>query len=551
MHKRWSRPSRRVTLAAVLVLGAIGAAGFFSQEARSATKASNTVVIAIPGTPQGVDLDRESGPQSWTIAGQVLELGMEWKRIKYPFPPSGGINNNKIPGFTYPAMTKQVMVPGLLTSCQTSDGGKVAIYHLRHGVKSAYGNEFTAQDVIFRVKRAIANKAIGAFMLGSANAANIKQWHIVNKYTVKITSPTPMPLICKINTNEYWVYLDAKEVKKHITKKDPWANNWIPFHGDGFGPYYITKWVPGQEVDLKANPNYWQGVPKIQNIIYKVVPEESNRVALLKSGSVQMAEGLSPQDAVSLDQSSSVNVAAVRGTLSIFLVMDNKKAPFNNVKVRQAIEYAIPRNQIVQKAYLGLAVPWQGVMPSLYPGYIKFNNYTYNLTKAKNLLKQAGYPNGFSTVLTYNTGDPAQANLAVVLQSSLKSIGIKATLSPQPPGPYSDLVQSKKATFGLWLDFPIQPDPNYSMRLFYLTGNAVNYQNYSNKKVDSILTKCVSTIGKARLACNEKAEPIIEKAATIGWIAEPYYLMGIASNLGGWGWYTTQYYHVASMYYTK
>lgn len=551
MRSRWMLQSWRSRICVVAVLVAAAAASFGAHAARSTSAASDTIVIAIPGTPQGTDLDRESGPQSWTIAGQVLELGMEWKRIKYPYRAHGGIDNTKVPGFTYPALKTQQTTPGLLSSCQVKNGGKTAVYHLRHGVKSAYGNEFTADDVLWRVKRSLANNAIGAFLLGAANANKISQWRKVDKYTVQITAPSPMPLICSINTNEYWIYLDSTEVKKHTSASDPWANNWVPFHGDSFGPYYITSWVPGQQVVLKANPNYWAGVPKIKNIIYKVVPESSNRVALLQSGSVQMVEGLSPEDILALNKHSNVRPIAVRSSLSIYLVMDNKKAPFSNQKVRQAIEYAIPRDQIVKNVYRGFANPWQGVYPSLYPGYIPFHNYTYDVAKAKQLLAQAGYPHGFKTVMTYNAGDPVQGNLGVVLQSSLKKIGIDATLQQQPPGPYSDLIQSKKATFGLWLDFPIQPDPNYSMRLFYLTGNAVNYQNYSDPKVDSILQKCVSFSGAARIKCNQPAETIIHNSATIGWITEPDYLSAISANLGGWGWYTTQYYHVSSMYYTK
>ncbi len=543
------------SLASVGILGmlvfAAGCQSSSPSSSPSSGTSSDTIVIGIPGTPQGVDLDRESGPQSWTIAGQVLDLGLEWSRISYPFQSDGGINNNKIQGFTYPALQQQQTSPGLLTSCDLSSDGKTAIYHLRHGVKSAYGNELTSADVLFRVKRALANNAIGAFLLGAANANDINKWQAVDKYTVKITSPTPMPLICQINTNEYWTYLDGTEIQKHETASDPQANNWVPFHGDGFGPYYITKWIPGQEVDLSANPYYWAGVPKIKHIIYKVIPEAANRVALLQSGGIQMAEGLAPQDIESLKGKPGVNVAAVRSNLSIYLVMNNQETPFNNPKVRQAINYAIDRDQIVSKVYLGLAHNWQGVMPSLYPGYQSFNTYDYNISKAKQLLAEAGYPNGFNTVLSYNSGDAVQSNLAVVLQSSLKQLGINATIQQQPPGPYSDRIQSKKETFGLWLDFPIQPDLNYSMRLFYLTGNAVNYQNYSNPQVDKILEDCVSLSGQQRISCNQPAEQIIENDAPLGWIAEPDYLIALSDKLAGWGWYTTQYYHVSSMSYIK
>jgi peptide/nickel transport system substrate-binding protein len=543
-QRRLSRYGVGIGFVALLTLGITGGPA-------AAQQGSDTLVIAIPGTPQGIDLDRNSGPQSWTIAAQTLDLGMEWARVPYPYPPDSGIDNNKIPGFTHPAYTKQTAVPGLVQRCELTNDGREAVYHLRRGVISGMGNEFTADDVLWRVQRALANKAIGHFMLAAANAAQSSQWQKVDKYTVKITSPTPMPLICLINTNEYWTYPDATEAKKHVSNADPYANDWFPFNGNGFGPYYVTKWAPGQLVELDANKHYWGGAPVIKKIIYKVVPESANRVALLASGTVQMAEGLSPDDVISLSKKEGVSVAAVRSNLSIYVVMNNKEKPFDNVKVRRAINYAIPRGDIVRQVYRGLAHEWQGVMPSTYPGYVKFTGYTQNLAKAKELLSEAGYPDGFKETLTYNSGDPVQASVGVVIQTALKKIGVDLKLQPQPPGPYSDLVQSKKARFGLWLDFPIQPDPNYSLRLLYLTGNAVNYQNYSNPKVDAALERCVSFVGPTRLACHEPVEKTIFDDAPLGWIAEPDYLIGLSDKLAGWGWYTTQYYRVGTMSYAK
>src|ERR1700758_497331 len=79
--------------------------------------AKDTIIIAIPGTPQGVDLDRQAGPQSWTMAAQVIELGAEWKPTSYPYPPTPGADPTKIPGFAYPNFRDQEMVPGIVKSC--------------------------------------------------------------------------------------------------------------------------------------------------------------------------------------------------------------------------------------------------------------------------------------------------------------------------------------------------------------------------------------------------------------------------------------------------
>lgn len=526
----------------------IVAAGLALTVSAGAASAKDTLVIAIPGTPQGIDLDRQAGPQSWTMGGQVIELGAEWKPIAYPFKPAPNADPTKIDGFTYPNFGQQEMTPGIIEKCDLSADGKTAVYHLRKGVKSALGNEFTADDVLWRVQRAHALKAIGAFLQNAANANDVNQWKKVDPYTVQITADKPMPLICKILTNLYWYWFDSKEAKKHTTPDDPWATKWISTGGVGFGPYVIKTWDAGKRVVMEANPNYWKGAPAIKRIIYLVVPESANRVALLRQGKVDLVEGLSPDEAVALGGDKGLRVAAVRGNQSIYAVMNNSKEPFNDPMVRQAIDHLIPRDKIVSDIYRGMAEPWQGVMPSTYPGYVAFTDYNYDVDAAKALLAKSKHPKGFKTTLAFSAGDPVQENIAVLLKSTLAQVGIDVELRKMPVAAHSDLVQSKKADFALWIDFPIQPDPNYSLGLIYGGGNAVNYQNYQNDEVDRILKEGATIVDTAeRNKFHAPAEQQISKDAAIGWIAEPYYVNAMTDKLSGWKWFTTQYYKVAEM----
>src|ERR1700692_1014400 len=256
----------------------------------------------------------------------------------------------------------------------------------------------------------------------------------------------------------------------------------------------IRSWEAGSRLVMDPNPNYWQGPPPIKRIIYQVVPEPASRLALLKEGKVDLIEGVSPDEAVNLAAAANVRVAAVHGNQSIYLVMNNNKAPLDKVQVRQAINHLLAGDQIVKVIYRGLAVPWEGVMPSVYPGYVEFNNYAYDVAEAKRLLAEAGYANGFQSTLTYSAGDPVQENIAVLLKSTLSQVGINIELRKQPVSAHSNVVQSKKADFALWIDYPIQPDPNYSLGLLYLTGNAVNYQTYSDEEVDRLLEEGASLV---------------------------------------------------------
>ncbi len=529
-------------------LVSIAAAGLALTFGAGAASAKDTLVIAIPGTPQGIDLDRQAGPQSWTMGGQVIELGAEWQPIAYPFKPATNADPTKIEGFTYPNFGEQAMTPGIVEKCDLSADGKTAVYHLRKGVKSAKGNEFTADDVLWRVERAHALKAIGAFLQNAANANNLDQWKKVDSHTVEITSATPMPLICKILTNLYWYWFDSTEAKKHVTADDPWATKWISTAGVGFGPYTITSWEAGKRVVMEANPNYWKGAPAIKRIIYLVVPESANRVALLRQGRVDLVEGLSPDEAVALGADKGIRVAAVRGNQSIYAVMNNIAEPFSDPALRQAINHLIPRDKIVADIYRGMAEPWQGVMPSTYPGFVEFSSYGYDIEAAKALLAKSKHANGLKTTLAFSAGDPVQENIAILLKSTLAQVGIDVDLRKMPVAAHSDLVQSKKADFALWIDFPIQPDPNYSLGLIYGGGNAVNYQNYQSADVDRILKDGTIVVDTAeRNKVHEAAQQQISKDAAIGWIAEPYYVNAMTEKLSGWKWFTTQYYKVAEM----
>jgi peptide/nickel transport system substrate-binding protein len=508
----------------------------------------STLVIAIPGTPQGIDFDRQAGPQTWSIGMQIMEQGSEWAMVDYSFGTEGVANPTQIPGFAYPDYTKQMMEPGIIESCKLSEDGRSAVYKLRPNVLSAAGNEFTSADVVYRVERAIGNNAIAQFIQNSVNAGKREQWEAVDKYTVSIKAQTPMPQICTVLTNSYFYWIDSTEAKKHATESDPWSNEWFATSGMSFGPYFIKSWEAGKRIVLEANPNYWRGEPQIKRVIYQVVPESANRVALLSQGAVQLAEGLSPDEIVALSGQDTVRVAAVRSNQSLYAVMNNDIAPFDKPDVRRAINMLIPRETVAKDIYRGMAEPFNGVIPSLYLGHVDFSADKGSIDEAKTLLAKAGLQDGFETQIAYSAGDPVQENVAILIQTALRDIGIKVNLQKLPVAAHSDLVQSKKAPFALWIDFPIQPDPNYSLGLIYGSNNAVNYQNYSNADVDAAIAAGVPVVNpEERAAVHEKPQRIIHEEAALAWIVEPYYLAAMSKSLAGWRWYPTQYYRISDL----
>ena len=541
-------------VASLVVPAAVAAAAVWTAAAPDAQAAKDTIVIAIPGLPQGVDLDKHIGPQTWTMAAQLHEYGLSWEFGPYPYGSGQPWDPDTIPGYEYPVgYSSATTVPGIMESCELSADGKTVTFHLRQGVKSAAGNEFSADDIMWRIARQEARPIIYELIDRLLNMDQAK-FEKVDQYTVKATNESPMPLACQGMTNFYEPWPDSKAIDANSTTEDPLGDNWIATHAGGFGAYHVTEWTPGKRAVMEANPNYWRGEPAIKRIIYLVVPESSGRLALLQKGDVDIAEDLSPDEIVALADSDVARGVAIRGNRQMWLTLNNAIKPFDDVRVRQAINYAIPRDEIVQNVYRGMAVPWHGVISSVTPGYENLTPYNFDLEKARALLAEAGYADGFDAELVFSAGVPEMENLAVILQSTLGQLGVRLNLKKLPVAAHSDLVQTRKAQMALWIDSPIQPDVNYVVNLVYTSGplSLVNYSNFNDPEVDKLIETGAPIMDPAeRLEHHKGVQARIQEQAAFGWSVEPYFRIGISRKLEGFRWYTTQYYLVREMSFAE
>jgi peptide/nickel transport system substrate-binding protein len=238
----------------------------------------------------------------------------------------------------------------------------------------------------------------------------------------------------------------------------------------------------------------------------------------------------------------------------MWLILNNKMKPFDDVRVRQAINYLVPRDEIVKNVYHGMAKGWSGVISDVTPGYENLKPYDFDPEKAKQLLTEAGYANGFEADLLFSAGVPEMENLAVILQSTTGKLGIKLNLRKLPVAAFSDTVQSKKAQMALWIDSPIQPDVNYVVNLVYSSGPLalVNYDQFSDPEVDKLIETGAPIIDPAkRLEHHKGVQAKIQEGAPMGYTVEPYFRIGLSRNLQGFRWYTTQYYLVSQMSFIK
>ena len=404
--------------------------------------------------------------------------------------------------------------------------------HLRKGVKSCAGNEFTADDVVYSFAR--AKSVSGASPIGwfIGSIAGVKGFtrdvfkpgadkslgdavEKIDDYTVKIRQAAPNRLFLTA-ISVYGAYpFDSKEMKAHATEADPWTHIWSnTVNVPSFGPYCLERWVRDDEFVMKANPNYYRGKPAIERIVIKKVPQSSNRVLTIRSGRADLTQRLTSREYASLRTVPGVGVAGIYGNETLFLNLNFKTPPFDNPKLRQAIAYALPYQQVTNIGYSGAARRWEGHIPTIFPGVIRPQaQYATDLAKAKQLLAEAGFPEGkgleafpasFKLAFTAER-ESTLGPIAITIQSALKDIGVPIELDPMPQTQFGDRRSVKK-------DLPISlsdveksvgPDVTYTMMLFFVSpaaGGVNNMANYSNPELDKVWAEARNEMDDAKQA---------------------------------------------------
>ena len=492
-----------------------------------AQTATETLIVAGPRTPES--LDQEYPP---TEAGHEARGNIFERLLVY--------------GMTTDESGAQVedfsRIEGALAeSYELSPDNKSITFHLRRGVKSAAGNEMTADDVMWTFERGWNMKAtFHWYMTQILKIESFDSFQKVDDYTVKVTIPNPSLLLARLWINNDLGIIDAVEAKKHITPEDPWAARFLATDSASFAPYHIAKFSPGQEVIYEANPNYYRGEAKLKKIIFREMPTSSNRVAALQAGSIDVAEWLTPREISLVEKLPTVKVWKVFGNYTHRLEMNNSMPPFDKVEVRQALNYLVPRSEIEQSVYMNTARPTKSPVSEIYPAYSEAAfAYDDNVEKAKELLAKAGYPEGFKTELGYRTGEPLEEQIAVVLKTAFARAGVELELVKLPA---SSLVERySKGTMPMFFirDMAIVPDAAYVANLFINSQSMVNFSKYKNAEVDSLINNALtSTDETSREADMKKVQDIVVDEAPWVFLFNPGYQLAVSSKVKGFTWYT-------------
>lgn len=412
--------------------------------------------------------------------------------------------------------------PGLAESWEQPDA-TTTIFHLRKGIKFHNGEELKASDVKFSLD------AMKASPQTSEIIEPLKEVVVLDDYTVKVITKYPFTALLNHLAHPAASIVNEKAVKE--------AGDSYGQHPVGTGPYKFVEWVSGDKVVLAANEDYYLGAPAIKNLIFKVIVETTNRTIGLETGEVDIAYDIDGLDRNKIAEDPKLKLEEAPDLSMTYLGFNTKKAPLDNLKVRQAIAYAIDQQPIIDTAYQGAAEAADSIIgPNVFAHTDKGIHYKQNMEKAKALLAEAGYPNGFKTEIWIND-NPTRRDIAVILQDQLKQVGIDAEVKVLEWGAYLDGTARGDHQMFILGWGTVTADPDYGITNLVSTetqGAAGNRSFYSNPKVDALLKEGRGTLDpEARKKIYEEIQVILQEELPIFCILYPKKNAGMQKYVEG------------------
>ena len=379
----------------------------------------------------------------------------------------------------------------LAESFEERDDGRTLIFHLRKDATFHDGSPVTAEDARWSLERGVSLPA-SKNQLATGSLKDATQFTVVDPHTLRITFERRDRLTLPNLALSFASILNSTLAKKNATESDPWATDWVRNNAAGGGAYKIETWNPSQQVVYAAFDDWKSGPrPFIRRAIVQIVPAAESRAATLLKGDADVALALPPRDLDTLSHDSRAHVISLPVTNAFrFIAFNSKAKPFDDVRVRQAIAYALPYRDLLQASVFGhanplfaaaSATPKDASFPQPYP-------YDTDLDKAKALIAEAGLAGGFETTFSSNVSDATQADpIALLVQESLAKIGVKVTIDKVPEAQWGTQLTQRKIPFytdssSAWFNAP-----DYFFRIFFQGDWRWNFGNFDDPELNALV----------------------------------------------------------------
>ena len=516
---------RDVLKAAVSGAALIGVAG--AQGARAAEP--RTLTIAWDTDIDTLDPASFKSIGAYTVQANIYDTPLMWK--VEPVKGSPGLYRSQ-PG-EYEG--------GAVRSWSFEDNGATLVMKIRPGMVFPSGRKVTAAAVKYTLDRGLQSPGYMRIVLPLLlRITKPEQFELRDAETVVVRMPasSPFALDAMVLAND--AIMDPDEVKQHATADDPWATAWLKRNSAGLGPYRLVENTPGVQIVLEATRNYWRPAPYFERIVCKFVPNESDRLLLMKRKAIDFVagrSGLSPRSIKSVQGEAGLRTDTVPDTTCHWLSMNTGKPPFNNALVRQAVNYAIPIQAIIPNVLFGYGAQMKSPVPSLTPGYDPtLSPYKYDPAKAKALMQQAGLGGAPIPVdLSIRVGWQPHEEASVWIQRELERIGFKVNIVKETDATFRQMATQGKhllsiETWQSWIN-----DPFYHLYFnFHSKAKTTNTSFYSNPALDQVLDANMFEPDAAkRLAGAKQAQKILIDDAVWGFLWYDNWTRVMRSNLVG------------------
>lgn len=519
----------RAPIVALILVFVFGAVGVGRGAPVGAQSDKDTLIVAVPSDLQNLDPTLSSAD---VYTQEMLTNVYDWL-IDYKVGTDA-----KGQAIGDPSN----FVGALAEKYEWSADGKTITFTLRDGLKFSNGDPLDANAVKFTYDRIFDQNGVTAALTKMAAVADKDHVKVVDAKTIRFTVDTPNTLLLGNMAQFGHSILDPKVVQPHMTANDPYAHEWLKTHAEGTeqGPFKLESWQPGNQWVLVPNDNYWGEKPKLKRIIFKVIPDPSSRLAQLQSGAVDIAYELATTDIKSLEGDPNITVVRQPSRFVVFLGMNSKVPPFDNVKVRQAISWAVPYDTILNDVLNGYGQQLTSPIPNGTPYHTdQFFQYKPDLQKAKSLLSEAGFPNGFETTLQIASGNQEGKETAVYVQQALGQIGIKVTIQEMPGAAFTEQLQKHQLGFFFFNNWiSINNDPFYHLYWLFRS-DCCNYTNYGNPTVQQMIdANLLNTDAAAREQAAMQIQKTIVDEAPWVFLYQPDFLLAMRSNVKGYTYYS-------------
>jgi len=392
------------------------------------------------------------------------------------------------------------MIPVLAESYEASKDGLTYTIKLKKGIKFHDGTDFRANAVKANFDR-VTNPDNKLKRYGLYN--NIGKTEVVDDYTARITLKSPFSAFVNQLAHPSGVMISPTALVKY--GKD------IAFNPVGTGPFKFVEWKATDYLKVAKFDDYWKkGYPKVDALTWKPVIDNNTRAAVMQTGEAQFTYPVPPEMAEVLKAKPDLVVVAAPSIIERYLSMNTQQKPFSDIRVRQAINYAINKDAVAKVAFGGYATPADRIVPAGVEYSVVTGVWPYDIAKAKQLLTEAGYPNGFEAELWSAYNHTIAQKVTQVLQQQLQQVGIKTKITLLEAGQRVEKVES-------WQDPATAP-----VRLYYVgwsssTGEAdwalrpllaseafppklFNTAYYKSDRVDNDIKQALLTTDKAEKA---------------------------------------------------